>query len=258
MLDAAAAWARLGAGDLLVQFGVPRAVGGKIRRCAACFGGAFLRQGGFQGGVLGRGVAALGRQHGDLLLGLGEFTFERREGGLRRLAGVLRGLLGLGHVQGGRCGRGGGRMLGAAADGARDAGLQLGSEFGRGVGQPFLAEIEPALAPVLVLRPGAAVAFGDGSAVLLGRGVAPDQDQQFLGGGGLLRPQLHLGGEFFERTQRGEQGTRIPGAGRDRAAAPDVRSVFQLRQAQAKLGAAAPESGEPGLIGQPFLQHRAQ
>ena len=184
---------------------MPHAVDGKIRRRAAGFGGALRGEGGFQGGVVGGGVAALGGQYGDHLLGIGEFTFEHREGGLRGLAGELRGLFGLGHVQGGRSGRGGDGMLGAAADRARDAGLQLGSEFGRGIGQPFLAEVKPALAPVLVLLPGPAMAFGDGSAVLSGLGVAPDQDQQFLRGGRLLRPQLQLRGEFFERPQSGEQ-----------------------------------------------------
>ena len=227
--------APFGAGDLLFQLGVPRAAGRKLRRRAARFGSTFFRQGRLEGGVLGLGVAALGRQHGDGLLGLGQFTVERRQRGLRHLAGLLRGFLGFGHGQGGRRGRGGGRVFGAAAHRARDAGLQLGREFRGSVGQPFLAEIEPELAAVLVLLPGAAVAFGDGSALLPGRGVAPDQDQQFLRGGCLLCPQLHFGGEFLERrnpaVSASDSWRRAA-----RAAAPEVRpssSCARLRRSWA-------------------------
>ena len=251
----------LGGGDLLVQFGVPRPAGGKVRRRAARLRRRVpAARAASRAASSGGGVAALGRQDGDVLLGLGEFAFERREGGLRRLAGQLRGLFGLGHGQGGRRGRGGGRMLGAAADRARDAGQQLGGEFGRGVGQPFLAEVQPALAPVLVLRPGPRPwRSATARAVRLGGGVAAGPGPEFVRGGGLLGPQLDFRGEFLEGPQSGEQGRGFLCAGRPGRQHRTVRPSSSCCQAAGAAGLPRlREPGEPGLVGQPLLEHGAQ
>ena len=140
--------------------------------------------------------------------------------------------------------------------GAGEAGPQLRCELGGGVGEPFLAKVEPALPAVLVLPAGEAVACRNGATRRLCQGITPDQDNEFLGRGGLLlRTWTSAASSSSGRTPESSasDSARSPA----RAAARVLRPASSCSRLRTELGDAGMQTAEPALVRQPFLKHRA-
>ncbi|MCY1227934.1 hypothetical protein D9M72_402250 [compost metagenome] len=189
---------RFRSSDVFVQFCPALAAGGEVSGRPDCLVRPLLRPGRVRARFLRREIAALGRQHGDLLPRFGKFFVQRCQDRFRSLAGFLSRAFRVSNGQRGRGRRSRTRVLGAAAHGAGLRRPQLGSKLRSCIGEPLFPQVQPPLAVVLVVVPGQAVPFGNAGTDPDRCSVAADDGDEFLRGCGLLGPQLGFGSEFLE------------------------------------------------------------
>ena len=202
-------------------------------------------------------VAALAGENGDQLPCLGELGVQCRKGLVGRLAALLGALLFLGETQDGVPGRYRCRMLRAAADRTGRPLFQPRSQFGGGIGQAFLTDVQPLAAQFLVLFPAAEVPFGHHGTLGHRGSVARDDVHQLIRSCGFLGAQHGFACELLQWLQGSTQGIHLGAEGKQ----PDcvvITGAAEFLPPLSKTGQPCLEAVQPILVGKPFADHSSQ